>query len=60
VELAAQFTLLYGLVPLYLIGPPTLLMGMSFPFIQKAVQTTSVALGAGWEGCKPPTSSARR
>jgi len=45
VELAAQFTLLYGLVPLYLIGPPTLLMGMSFPFIQKAVQTDLARLG---------------
>jgi spermidine synthase len=45
VELAAQFTLLYGLVPLYLIGPPTLLMGMSFPFIQKAVQTDLLRLG---------------
>ena len=45
VDLAAQFALLYGLVPLYLIGPPTLLMGMSFPFIQKAVQTDLAHLG---------------
>ena len=44
-DLAAQLALLYGLVPLYLIGPPTLLMGMSFPFIQKAVQTDLAHLG---------------
>jgi spermidine synthase len=49
-DLAAQFALLYGGVPLFLIGPPTLLMGMSFPFIQRAVQTDVVFLGrrVGW------------
>jgi len=49
-SLAAQFGLVYVAVPLYLIGPPTLLMGMSFPFIQRAVQTDLEHLGrrVGW------------
>jgi spermidine synthase len=49
-DLAGQFALLYGAVPLYLIGPPTLLMGMSFPYLQRAVQTDLALLGrrVGW------------
>ena len=49
-SLAAQFGLVYLAVPLYLIGPPTLLMGMSFPFIQRAVHTDLEHLGrrVGW------------
>ncbi|HEX9203501.1 MAG TPA: spermidine synthase, partial [Vicinamibacteria bacterium] len=49
-SLAARFALAYVAVPLYLIGPPTLLMGMSFPFIQRAVQTDLEHLGrrVGW------------
>ena len=49
-DLARQFALLYGAVPLYLIGPPTLLMGMSFPYLQRAVQTDLAFLGrrVGW------------
>jgi spermidine synthase len=48
--LAAQFVLVYLAVPLYLIGLPTLLMGMSFPFVQRAVQTDLEHLGrrVGW------------
>jgi hypothetical protein len=36
---------LYGAVPLGLILPPTLLMGMSFPVLQKAVQVDLSGLG---------------
>ena len=47
---AALGAILYGLLPLYLIGPPTLLMGMSFPFLQRCAQTHLAALGrrVGW------------
>ena len=40
----------YGLVPALLIGPSTLLMGMSFAFLQRAVQTDLRVLGrrVGW------------
>jgi spermidine synthase len=42
-------TLHFGL-PLLLIGPPTLLMGLSFPFLQKAAQSDFTMLGrrVGW------------
>jgi predicted membrane-bound spermidine synthase len=41
---------LYVLLPLALIGPPTFLMGLSFPYLQKAVQTDALHLGrrVGW------------
>ncbi len=44
------FATLYGLVPLYLIGLPTLMMGMSFPYLQKCAQTHLAAIGrrVGW------------
>jgi len=47
---ARLFLALYGLLPLLLIGPPTFLMGLSFPYLQKAVQTDGVFLGrrVGW------------
>lgn len=40
----------YLLLPLYLLGPPTLMMGASFSFLQKAVQTDLRFLGRwlGW------------
>lgn len=39
------FWLLYFGLPLLLIGPPTLLMGASFPLLQRAVQTDAARLG---------------
>ena len=39
------FGLLYFGLPLLLIGPPTLLMGASFPLLQRAVQTDAARLG---------------
>jgi predicted membrane-bound spermidine synthase len=49
-HLTHVFLTLYGVLPLVLFGPGTLLMGMSFPFLQKAVQTDLVRLGrrVGW------------
>ena len=49
-DLAARFALVYVAVPAFLIGPPTLLMGMSFPFVQRVVQTDLERLGrrVGW------------
>jgi predicted membrane-bound spermidine synthase len=46
----ALFFRLYVVLPLLLIGPPTFLMGASFPYLQKAVQTDAVFLGrrVGW------------
>ena len=44
------FAVLYFVLPLVLIGPPTLLMGLSFPLLQKVVQTRAPELGrrVGW------------
>lgn len=41
---------LYGALPLFLFGPPTLMMGMSFPFLQRSVQTDLEMVGrrVGW------------
>ncbi len=41
---------LYLILPLLLIGPATLLMGLSFPFLQKAVQNNPAQIGRrlGW------------
>ncbi len=49
-HLAQLFLLLYCALPLLLFGPPTTMMGMSFPFLQKAVQTDVESLGrrVGW------------
>jgi predicted membrane-bound spermidine synthase len=44
-KLAGQLVLLYVAVPLLVIGPPTLLMGLSYPFLQRAVQTDLALLG---------------
>jgi len=47
---ALQFLSLYGALPAVLVGPPTFLMGLSFPFLQRAVQTDVRRLGrrVGW------------
>lgn len=47
---AATFASLYFVVPLLLIGPPTLMMGLSFPFLQRVVQSDVAFLGrrVGW------------
>jgi predicted membrane-bound spermidine synthase len=47
---AATLFLLYFAIPLFLIGPPTLMMGMSFPFLQRIVQNDSKLVGrrVGW------------
>lgn len=41
---------LYGVIPLFLLGLPTLMMGLSFGYLQRAVQTDLVRLGRriGW------------
>lgn len=47
---ARLFVLLYAVLPLLLIGPPTFLMGLSFPYLQRAVQTDARFIGrrVGW------------
>jgi predicted membrane-bound spermidine synthase len=47
---AELFFSLYGALPLVLIGPPTFLMGLSFPFLQRAIQTDLARVGrrVGW------------
>jgi predicted membrane-bound spermidine synthase len=49
-EVTNKFLLLYVALPLALLGLPTLCMGMSFPFLQKIVQTNAAYLGrrVGW------------
>ncbi|MBI5774604.1 MAG: fused MFS/spermidine synthase [Verrucomicrobia bacterium] len=49
-SLIRVFVILYVAVPLALIGPPTFLMGLSFPFLQKAAQTDAARIGrrVGW------------
>ena len=49
-DLALLFVSLYVLVPLFLIGPSTLFMGASFPFVQRAVHADVQGLGrrVGW------------
>jgi predicted membrane-bound spermidine synthase len=46
----ATFVSLYFVLPILLIGPPTLMMGLSFPFLQKVVQRDVAVLGrrVGW------------
>ena len=38
-------TMLYGIVPALLMGPPTLMMGMSFGYLQQGAQTDVRAIG---------------
>jgi spermidine synthase len=45
-ELPRRFLLLYFVIPAVVIGPPTLLMGASFPLLQKAVQTDVARVGS--------------
>jgi len=49
-RLAGLLVVLYGLLPTFLVGPPTLMMGLSFAFLQRAIQTDLAALGrrVGW------------
>jgi len=49
-ERSALLPQLYLILPLVLIGPATLLMGLSFPFLQKAVQNDPAQMGRrlGW------------
>lgn len=49
-QVTQRFLALYVALPLVLIGLPTVLMGMSFPFLQKIVQTNAAYLGrrVGW------------
>lgn len=51
-SLVRTFALMYGVVPLLLIGPPTLLMGIGYPFMQRAVHRDLDRLGrrVGWLG----------
>jgi spermidine synthase len=45
-----MFLALYLVVPCFLLGPPTLLMGASFTFLQRAAQTDPALVGrrVGW------------
>jgi spermidine synthase len=49
-DIVALFAQMYFIIPLLLIGPATLLMGLSFPFLQKAVQDDPAQIGRrlGW------------
>ncbi|MGH7899573.1 MAG: fused MFS/spermidine synthase, partial [Candidatus Binatia bacterium] len=49
-SLASQVVWIWGIVPLALMAPPTLLMGMSFTFLQRAIQTDLAFIGRrlGW------------
>lgn len=44
-SLLRRFLFLYFLLPALLVGPPTLLMGASFPYLQKSVQRDLAFLG---------------
>lgn len=47
---AVQFLSLYVALPAALVGPPTFLMGLGFPYLQRAVQTDVRRIGrrVGW------------
>ncbi len=49
-RLTLKFLAIYFLLPAAVVGPPTLLMGLSFPFLQKATQTDAARIGrrVGW------------
>jgi spermidine synthase len=44
-DLARLFLSLYFVLPSVLVGPPTLLMGLSFPLLQRIVQDDALVLG---------------
>jgi spermidine synthase len=45
-----RLLMLYGVLPVAMIGPPTVMMGLSFPFLQRVVQSDLAVLGrrVGW------------
>ncbi len=49
-RLAGLLAWLYVVLPVALVGPPTLLMGISFAFLQRAIQTDLAGVGrrVGW------------
>ena len=49
-RLTALLAFLYVALPVFLVGPPTLMMGLSFALLQRAIQTDLAALGrrVGW------------
>jgi spermidine synthase len=49
-RLAGLLVVLYGALPVFLVGPPTLMMGLSFALLQRAIQTDLAVLGrrVGW------------
>jgi spermidine synthase/MFS family permease len=49
-RLSGLLVVLYGALPVFLVGPPTLMMGLSFALLQRAIQTDLGALGrrVGW------------
>ena len=49
-RLAGQLIVLYAALPVVLVGPPTLMMGLSFALLQRAIQTDLAGLGrrVGW------------
>lgn len=49
-RLTLKFLGIYFLLPAAIVGPPTFLMGLSFPFLQKATQTDAARIGrrVGW------------
>lgn len=49
-RLTVKFLGIYLLLPAAVVGPPTFLMGLSFPFLQKATQTDAEKVGrrVGW------------
>lgn len=49
-RLSLKFLVIYFLLPTAIVGPPTFLMGLSFPFLQKATQTDAARIGrrVGW------------
>jgi len=49
-RLAGLLIVLYGALPVVLVGPPTLMMGFSFALLQRVIQTDLAGLGrrVGW------------
>ena len=49
-RLTFLLAVLYVALPVFLVGPPTLMMGLSFALLQRAIQTDLAALGrrVGW------------
>lgn len=49
-ELASRFLALYLVLPVFLMAPPTVMMGLSFPYLQKVLQNDAAYLGrrVGW------------